>query len=109
MVGGTSPCKGEEQVVDVELDRDTIILPVKTGYPPITSKIHWDTVKTNDQGITPEPDQEIKEKAGGAVVHIVRHILTANNLSASESTTYQEILQTLLSRFPMTMKGTSTP
>ncbi|KAL0066435.1 hypothetical protein AAF712_006477 [Marasmius tenuissimus] len=88
MVGSASPCKGEEQVVDVELDRDTVILPTKTGYSPITSKEHWDIVKTkSDSSSAPEADQEIQQKEG-------------------ESTTYQATLQSLLPRFPMTMKDT---
>ncbi|KAK1217408.1 hypothetical protein PQX77_019948 [Marasmius sp. AFHP31] len=105
MVGSASPCKGEEQVVDVELDRDTVILPTKTGYSPITSKDHWDIVKTKpDSSVAFEADQEIKEKEGGKPACLEYYILIFDGIPNPESTSYQATLQSLLPRFPMTMK-----
>jgi hypothetical protein len=41
MVKFTSPAVGEEQVVDVELDKATILMPIQTNYTPIDSKVLW--------------------------------------------------------------------
>jgi hypothetical protein len=41
MVKFTSPAVGEEQVVDVELDKATILMPIQTDYTPIDSKALW--------------------------------------------------------------------
>ncbi|KAL0580194.1 hypothetical protein V5O48_001787 [Marasmius crinis-equi] len=86
MIGSGSPCKGEEQVVDVELDRDTIIMPIKTGYPAATSKVHWGSVKTkSDTDGVSEENQDLEQRDGDTVV-------------------YHGILKSLLHKFPMTMK-----
>jgi hypothetical protein len=37
-----SPVTGDEQIVDIELDRRTIFLPKKADYHPVTSRIHWE-------------------------------------------------------------------
>ncbi|KAG7092695.1 hypothetical protein E1B28_009026 [Marasmius oreades] len=89
MLGTTGPCKGDEQVVDIELDKDTFILPVKSGYLPVTSKVHWDnvtsTVDSNDRvGASNEPKQKEVDADGPLL--------------------YQGILQSLLPKFPMTIK-----
>lgn len=43
------PVLGDENVVDVELDRSTVFLPVKTNYTPIGARALWDT---DGQGTT---------------------------------------------------------
>ncbi|KIY65080.1 hypothetical protein CYLTODRAFT_75625 [Cylindrobasidium torrendii FP15055 ss-10] len=42
-------CKGDEQIVDVELHKDTIILPATTQYTPIDSRVHWRMDTTFDR------------------------------------------------------------
>ena len=36
------PCFGQEQVVDVELDKNTILMPRTDGYVPVGSRSLWD-------------------------------------------------------------------
>ncbi|KAF9265598.1 hypothetical protein L218DRAFT_997542 [Marasmius fiardii PR-910] len=89
MLGTAGSCKGDEQVVDVELDKDTHILPTKTGYLPVTSKLHWDKMEGSsgsNQEVGASGEQKQKE-------------------SEVEGTlSYQEILKSILPKFPMTMK-----
>jgi hypothetical protein len=33
---------GDEQIVDVELDRGTVFLPLRKGYIPISARVLWD-------------------------------------------------------------------
>ena len=37
----TTPAVGEEQVVDIELDKATVLMPIRTDYTPIDSKVLW--------------------------------------------------------------------
>lgn len=38
------PTKGDEQVIDIELDKDTVLKPAKTGYPPVKARSHWENM-----------------------------------------------------------------
>jgi hypothetical protein len=37
----TTPAVGEEQVVDMELDKATVLIPARTDFTPIDSKVLW--------------------------------------------------------------------
>lgn len=36
--------KGDEQVVDLDLDKDTVVRLAKTGYTPVNSRSHWENI-----------------------------------------------------------------
>lgn len=36
------PTKGDEQVVDLDLDKDTVVKSAKIGYTPVNSRSHWE-------------------------------------------------------------------
>lgn len=46
----SSAVLGEEQMVDVELDRGTVFLPAQTGYTPVGSRLLWDVVTSSRGG-----------------------------------------------------------
>jgi hypothetical protein len=37
----TTPAVGEEQVVDIELDKATVLMPIRTNYTPVDAKVLW--------------------------------------------------------------------
>ena len=41
---------GEEQVVDIELDKATVLIPARTDFTPIDSKRLWDLGATGNRG-----------------------------------------------------------
>ncbi|KAG6813933.1 hypothetical protein H0H92_005187 [Tricholoma furcatifolium] len=68
-----APVFGDEQMVDIELERGTILLPLQKGYLPITSKAHW--------GQTPESLQ--------------------SQAQTQSQQDYSPLLEKLAERFPM--------
>lgn len=48
------PTKGDEQVIDIELDKDTVSKPAKTGYPPVKARCHWENI-SNIKSSTNKP------------------------------------------------------
>ncbi|EEB94085.1 hypothetical protein MPER_07167, partial [Moniliophthora perniciosa FA553] len=84
-----STVKGDEQVTDVELDKDTIILPVKTGYTPIRSKQHWERTKVKKEAME-NPEDTLVARIGEKPID------------------YTVILASLLPKFPITMKDRVT-
>ncbi|ESK89852.1 hypothetical protein Moror_837 [Moniliophthora roreri MCA 2997] len=85
VLGAGSAVKGDEQVTDIELDKDTVILPAKTGYTPVKSKQHWERTKIK------------KEAAEYPEDTLVARV-------DEEPLDYNVILKSLLPKFPMTMK-----
>lgn len=63
---------GEEQVLDVELDKQTTLQPVKTGYAPIESKTLWDdtNVALAPQE-TPQREAKLEVQATQGRCHVV--------------------------------------
>ncbi|KAK7054687.1 hypothetical protein VNI00_003150 [Paramarasmius palmivorus] len=90
MLGAGSPCKGDEQVVDVELDKDTTILPAKTGYIPVKSKKHWESIR-------------VKEEAEDDAENALNTPPQNDQGLAKTYTDYATVLKTLLPKFPMTI------
>ncbi|KAG6856876.1 hypothetical protein H0H87_012456 [Tephrocybe sp. NHM501043] len=41
LLKSATPILGEEQMVDIELDKKTILLPLQKGYPAIGAKAQW--------------------------------------------------------------------
>ncbi|KAF8170097.1 hypothetical protein BJ912DRAFT_861486 [Pholiota molesta] len=56
-IGGRGVVIGQDQVLDVELDKNTVLKPSKLDYVPIDSKSHWNQVVTPRSG--PETRLEI--------------------------------------------------
>ncbi|KAF5391745.1 hypothetical protein D9757_001621 [Collybiopsis confluens] len=88
---GTSkmPTKGDEQVVDIELDKDTVIQPAKAGYTPVNAKSHWEHIANvaSRKAVKTEPED--------------MSLLTAE-VKIPDS--YTELLETLSSQYPMTIR-----
>ncbi|KAJ3808643.1 hypothetical protein F5876DRAFT_45608, partial [Lentinula aff. lateritia] len=38
------PTTGDEQVIDIELDKDTVLKPAQTGYLPAKARSHWENI-----------------------------------------------------------------
>lgn len=76
---------GSRQVVDVDLDKNTKLLPKQTGYGPIASRKWWDDgMEKSKKGV----QEESRDDAG------------INGVSG-----YDRVLKSLLPRFPLTLKG----
>ncbi|KAJ3760209.1 hypothetical protein EV360DRAFT_81405 [Lentinula raphanica] len=82
--------KGDEQVVDVELDKDTVLKPARTGYTPVKARSHW------------ENPENIKHSK----VVKAESVETAPPEPEIPSS-YHELLRTLIASFPMTLKDLS--
>jgi hypothetical protein len=78
MLERPAPVDGDEQIVDVNLDKGTFLLPLRKGFSPADARIHWE-IQEDARDIEPK----------------------------SEKDPYLGLLKKLLPRFPMTMKGTS--
>ncbi|KAG6821306.1 hypothetical protein H0H93_000167 [Arthromyces matolae] len=71
----STPVIGDEQMVDLELDRGTTLLPIQKGYLPIGAKAHW------SQANEWVPD----------------------NIISKPLKDYTDLLKTLVKKFPMTL------
>ncbi|KAH0585296.1 hypothetical protein J132_10052 [Termitomyces sp. J132] len=71
------PVVGDEQMVDIDLDRGTVFLPLQKGYPPIGLKAQWS-----------QTSSEVKQD---------------NNQVVSRQD-HLDILKNLVRKFPMTSK-----
>ncbi|GAW01967.1 hypothetical protein LENED_003591 [Lentinula edodes] len=83
------PTKGDEQVIDIELDKDTVLKPAKTGYPPVKARSHWENM-SNIKSST-----NIKHKLGDPA--------PLNTVEPTIPGSYHDLLLLLLNRFPMTL------
>ena len=48
-----NPAVGDEQVVDIELDRATVLMPIRKNYTPIDSKALWDLDASRQESTGP--------------------------------------------------------
>jgi hypothetical protein len=68
------PAVGEEQVVDIELDKATVLMPIRTDYTPIDAKVLWN-LDSGPQEPTGRIDGDIsKDREAGLTEgeHILR-------------------------------------
>ncbi|KAF9000726.1 hypothetical protein BDQ17DRAFT_1359438 [Cyathus striatus] len=79
---------GEEQVVDIELDKRTVIQPRRTGFIPISSKVLWDVVDS-------KANQQLRESVNGDLERLKK-------IKASTIPAYDKVLSSLISKFPLT-------
>ncbi|THV06887.1 hypothetical protein K435DRAFT_848574 [Dendrothele bispora CBS 962.96] len=107
---GTSklPVMGDEQMMDVELDKDTEIGPAKTGYPSASSKLHWEA-KSEGEMKREYEEGSLWTEAGAS---------TSGNAAGANDTVvdgqskeigWEECLKSLLPKFPITLKDAKLP
>ncbi|KAG5636404.1 hypothetical protein H0H81_008178 [Sphagnurus paluster] len=84
LLKSSTPVVGDEQVVDVELDKGTVLLPVQKGYRPIGAKVLWSQSET----------QNSQDGTG--------------NFESTQDEGYSKVLRSIVGRFPMTFKETKT-
>ncbi|KIK63837.1 hypothetical protein GYMLUDRAFT_196757 [Collybiopsis luxurians FD-317 M1] len=84
------PTKGDEQVVDIELDKDTVVKPAKTGYTPVHAKSHWENAANvaSGRGIKTEIEDSSTSLAAEFTI----------------PSSYNELLESFLKDYPMTLK-----
>ncbi|KAJ4488263.1 hypothetical protein J3R30DRAFT_3696009 [Lentinula aciculospora] len=87
------PTKGDEQVVDVELDKDTILKPAKIGYISVKARSHWESVSNISSG------NEVKPQVADTV--------SSATVEPTIPASYNELLEFLLAQFPMTLTDLS--
>ncbi|KAF8071822.1 hypothetical protein FPV67DRAFT_1667279 [Lyophyllum atratum] len=80
LLKSATPVVGDEQVVDIELDKRTILLPIQKGYTPIGAKALWS-----------QTTKSVPVDGGPTEVE--------------PSQAYGEVLSSIVGRFPMLLKG----
>ncbi|KAJ3877470.1 hypothetical protein F5051DRAFT_5104 [Lentinula edodes] len=83
------PTKGDEQVIDIELDKDTVLKPAKTGYPPVKARSHWENMSNI--------------KSSTNIKHKLDDPAPLNAVEPNIPGSYHDLLLLLLNRFPMTL------
>ncbi|KAJ3851176.1 hypothetical protein EV368DRAFT_65972 [Lentinula lateritia] len=94
------PTTGDEQVIDIELDKDTVLKPAQTGYLPAKARSHWENISnikssTNIKLGHPAPSNTLEPTIPGKL----------SDLSDYHFSSYHDLLLLLLNRFPMTLNG----
>ncbi|PPQ63912.1 hypothetical protein CVT24_010310 [Panaeolus cyanescens] len=89
---------GQEQILDIELDKHTQLNPVKTGYLPISSKVHWSLPTTEISHIP-------KARRSNSTFS-PRYLLCSDVLNASG---YEQTLTKLAKQYPLFVKGRQKP
>ena len=100
------PVKGEEQVVDIELDKETVFLPAKTNYVAVNAKEHWQ----RETGVDPADSAvsyNLTNEAAMSPSSFSKNISeTAKPPTAAPAEIgYPVVLRELLPSFPMTLEG----
>ncbi|KAG5646997.1 hypothetical protein DXG03_001721 [Asterophora parasitica] len=62
LVKSATPVVGDEQVVDIELDKRTILLPMQKGYPPIKSNVWWSQSTETSQEVGTDKVKSTQEE-----------------------------------------------
>ncbi|KAF5343526.1 hypothetical protein D9758_012969 [Tetrapyrgos nigripes] len=82
-----SPVKGDEQMVDVELDKDTELRPAKTGYTPTSSRVHWETKKDGEVKVeNDDRTDNLKTEPGVGDAGDVPNASNANGADSNDET-----------------------
>jgi len=107
MVKFTSPAVGEEQVVDIELDKATVLMPIRLDYTPIDAKVLWNLDASHQEptGSVGSDKQDAAQDEPTEGEHCDTPLLHEVVLNLRLSG-YAKILSSLLGNFPMTLKGT---
>ncbi|SJK97614.1 uncharacterized protein ARMOST_00867 [Armillaria ostoyae] len=99
------PVKGEEQVVDIELDKETVFLPAETNYVAVNAKEHWQ----RETGVDPADSAVSYNLTNTAAISpssFSKNISeTAKSPKADPAEIgYPVVLRELLPSFPMTLE-----
>ncbi|KAF8643233.1 hypothetical protein AX16_009122 [Volvariella volvacea WC 439] len=81
---------GEEQVVDVELDRMTLMAEQKRENPVLTSRLLWDALRAYPLNPQSSHDKKMQGRSSGT----------------PEVEDYEQMLKSLLPKCPMTLRDT---
>lgn len=87
-----TPVLGEEQTIDIELDKRTVIGPAQTC--PISIKVFWDVKATNTELSAANDGQD---PASGKCNHSSQALVTLSYVKLE----YTQMLDKLVSSFPM--------
>ncbi|KAJ6519691.1 hypothetical protein C8R45DRAFT_31247 [Mycena sanguinolenta] len=95
---------GDEQMVDIELDRGTVFLPLQMGYIPVGARVLWDMNLGNERHIpldaatdAPPPDLTRGSSKDGRKT---RNAVPKVKMTGS----WQNVLRKLVERFPLTLQ-----
>lgn len=99
------PVKGEEQVVDIELDKETVFLPAKTNYVAVNAKEHWQ----RETGVHPANSAVSYNLTNTAAINPSSffHNISETAKSPKAAPTeigYPAVLRELLPSFPITLE-----
>ncbi|KAK0212730.1 hypothetical protein DFS33DRAFT_60551 [Desarmillaria ectypa] len=89
------PIEGEQQVVDIELDKETVFLPAKTNYVAVCAKEHWQLPSNLTSVATICPSVSPKN---------VSETVKPPKTAPSADVGYSVVLRELLPNFPMTLE-----
>ncbi|KAJ7176449.1 hypothetical protein C8R46DRAFT_1346497 [Mycena filopes] len=96
---------GEEQIVDVELDRGTAFLPARSGYAPVNSRAIWDMdLERERHTVVPfvGPMATADSRSSGSAKDERK---TRNNVPKVKMLGgWQNVLKKLVERFPLTLQ-----
>ncbi|KAF7339579.1 hypothetical protein MSAN_02172400 [Mycena sanguinolenta] len=95
---------GDEQMVDIELDRGTIFLPLQTGYIPVSARVLWDMDLGKERhtpldaatDVVPPELTRSSSKDGRKT----RNAIPKVKMTGS----WQNVLRKLVERFPLTVQ-----
>ncbi|KAK0485913.1 hypothetical protein IW261DRAFT_760586 [Armillaria novae-zelandiae] len=99
------PVKGEEQVVDIELDKETVFLPAKTNYVAVNAKEHWQR-ETGVDSADSAVSYNMTNMAAISPPSFSKNIseTTKSHKAAPTEIGYPVVLRELLPSFPITLE-----
>ncbi|KAK7064333.1 hypothetical protein R3P38DRAFT_2823836 [Favolaschia claudopus] len=108
----TSVAHGEEQIVDIELDRGTLFLPLRSGYLSPSARVLWDMGLDKERHTPVENTSEVSVPDSGPASakdgRKTRNAIPKVKILGS----WQDVLKKLVERFPLTLldiKGGKRP
>ncbi|KAJ7168069.1 hypothetical protein C8R43DRAFT_135738 [Mycena crocata] len=102
---GPNVVYGEEQIVDVELDRATLLFPAQRGYLPISTRALWDMDLAKERRTPVVVATALAPTEVPAPGSLKDERKTRNTLPKMKILgTWQNILKKLVERFPLTLQ-----
>ncbi|KAK0461154.1 uncharacterized protein EV420DRAFT_1762465 [Desarmillaria tabescens] len=100
------PVEGEQQVVDIELDKETVFLPAKTNYVAVNAKEHWQREIGVDPGNPAIPDNltSVVTIGPSTLPKNIGEAAKPHKTAPSAEVGYPVVLRRLLPKFPMTLE-----
>ncbi|KAJ7468709.1 hypothetical protein FB451DRAFT_1257076 [Mycena latifolia] len=101
----SSVAVGEEQIVDVELDRGTLFRSVQAGYLPVTARALWDMDLEKERNAPVEIANDLPVTEPPARVSAKDERKTRNALPKAKILGgWPSVLKKLVDRFPLTLE-----